>query len=97
MRYGLMQEREEEKRQSNLVSALELMTDKNFPTDLKDEVIKGSTEIDLVRSGLEEKMREGYNIMHEKFHSNKKIKDLRTAGMVIAIRKIADAYSYLGI
>ena len=97
MRYGLMQEREEEKRQSNLVSALELMTDKNFPTDLKDEVIKGSTEIDLVRSGLEEKMREGYSNIHEKFHSSKKIKDLRTAGMVIAIRKIADAYSYLGI
>ena len=92
-----MQEREEEKRQSSLVAALELMTDKNFPTDFKDEVIKGSTEIDLVRSGLEEKMRAGYSIMHEKLHSNKKIKDLRTAGMVIAIRKIADAYSYLGI
>ena len=97
MRYGLMQEREEEKRQSNLVSALEAMTDKDFPNDLRDEVIKGSTEIDLVRSGLEEKMREGYNNIYEKFHSSKKIKDLRTAGMVIAIRKIADAYSYLGI
>jgi len=97
MRYGLMQEREEEKRQSSLVSALELMTDKSFPNDLKDKVIKGSTEIDLVRSGLEEKMSEGYSNINEKFHSNKKIKDLRTAGMVIAIKKIADAYSYLGI
>ena len=97
MRYGLMQEREEEKRQSNLVSALEAMTDKDFPNDLRDEVIKGSTEIDLVRSGLEEKMREGYSNIYEKFHSSKKIKDLRTAGMVIAIKKIADAYSYLGI
>jgi glutamate dehydrogenase (NAD(P)+) len=97
MRYGLMQEREEAKRQSNLVSALEAMTDQDFPNDLKDEVIKGSTEIDLVRSGLEEKMSEGYSNINEKFHSNKKIKDLRTAGMVIAIKKIADAYSYLGI
>ena len=97
MRYGLMQQREEVKRQSNLVSALEAMTDQDFPNDLKDEVIKGSTEIDLVRSGLEEKMSEGYSNINEKFHSNKKIKDLRTAGMVIAIKKIADAYSYLGI
>ena len=97
MRYGLMQQREEVKRQSNLVSALEAMIDQDFPNDLKDEVIKGSTEIDLVRSGLEEKMSEGYSNINEKFHSNKKIKDLRTAGMVIAIKKIADAYSYLGI
>ena len=97
MRYGLMQEREEEKKQSQLVDALELMTGNNFPKHLRTEVVKGSTEIDLVRSGLEEKMREGYKKIHEKYHSDKKIKDFRTAAMVIAVKKIADAYKYLGI
>jgi len=97
MRYGLMQEREEEKKQSQLVDALELMTGNNFPKHLRTEVVKGSTEIDLVRSGLEEKMREGYKKIHEKYHSDKKIKDFRTAAMVIAIKKIAEAYKYLGI
>ncbi|MDC0186269.1 glutamate dehydrogenase, partial [Gammaproteobacteria bacterium] len=97
MRYGLMQEREDEKKQMQLVNALELMTGKNFPDDLKTDVVKGSTEIDLVRSGLEEKMREGYKNIHEKYHSDKKIKDFRTAAMVIAIKKIADAYRYMGI
>ena len=97
MRYGLMQEREDEKKQKQLVNALELMTGKNFPDDLRTDVVKGSTEIDLVRSGLEEKMREGYKKIHEKYHSNKKIKDFRTAAMVIAIKKIADAYRYMGI
>ncbi len=97
MRYGLMQEREDEKKQMQLVNALELMTGKNFPDDLRTDVVKGSTEIDLVRSGLEEKMREGYKNIHEKYHSDKKIKDFRTAAMVIAIKKIADAYRYMGI
>ena len=97
IRYGMMQEREEEKRQANLISALEVMTEKDIPEKLKSEIIKGSTEIDLVRSGLEEKMSETFELIHEKFHSDKKIKDYRTAALMISVKKIADAYSYLGI
>ena len=93
----MMQEREEEKRQANLISALEVMTEKDIPEKLKSEIIKGSTEIDLVRSGLEEKMSETFELIHEKFHSDKKIKDYRTAALMISVKKIADAYSYLGI
>ncbi len=97
IRYGMMQEREEEKRQANIISALETMTEKNIPEELKTEIAKGSTEIDLVRSGLEEKMSETFELIHEKFHSDKKVKDLRTAALMISVKKIADAYSYLGI
>ena len=92
-----MQEREEEKRQANIISALESMTEKNIPEELKTEIAKGSTEIDLVRSGLEEKMSETFELIHEKFHSDKKVKDIRTAALMISVKKIADAYSYLGI
>ena len=97
MRYGLMQEREVEKRSENLVNTLEAMTSSTFPSDFKDDYIKGSSEIDLVRSGLEEKMRQGYQSIHEAYHSDKKIKDFRTAAMVIAVRKVSEAYNYLGI
>ena len=97
MRYGLMQEREVEKRSENLVNTLEAMTNSTFPSDFKDDYIKGSSEIDLVRSGLEEKMRQGYQSIHEVYHSDKKIKDFRTAAMVIAVRKVSEAYNYLGI
>ena len=97
MRYGLMQEREVEKRSENLVNTLEAMTSSTFPSDFKDDYIKGSSEIDLVRSGLEEKMRQGYQSIHEVYHSDKKIKDFRTAAMVIAVRKVSEAYNFLGI
>ena len=97
IRYGMMQEREEEKRQANLISAIEEMTGYNIPEKLKSEIVKGSTEIDLIRSGLEEKMSETFELIHEKYHSDKKIKDFRTAALMISVKKIADAYSYLGI
>ncbi|MBT3993639.1 MAG: Glu/Leu/Phe/Val dehydrogenase [Gammaproteobacteria bacterium] len=97
MRYGLMNQRDQENRQSIMVNALETMIEKNFPIELKEEIIKGSTEIDLVRSGLEETMSSGYYQIHEKFHSDKRIDNLRTAAMMIAIQKVADSYDYLGI
>jgi glutamate dehydrogenase (NAD(P)+) len=97
MRYGLMQRREQERRQSALISGIEEMTDKDFPINLKDLIINGATEIDLVRSGLEGIMREGYQRMSRKFHSDNRIRDFRTAAMVLAIKRIADAYYFLGI
>ena len=97
MRYGLMQQREQERRQSALISGIEEMTDKDFPINLKGLIINGATEIDLVRSGLEGIMREGYQRMSGKWHSDNRIGDLRTAAMVLAIKRIADAYYFLGI
>ena len=73
------------------------MTDKDFPINLKGLIINGATEIDLVRSGLEGIMREGYQRMSRKWHADKRIGDLRTAAMVLAIKRIADAYYFLGI
>ena len=43
MRYGLMQQREEVKRQSNLVSALEAMTDQDFPNDLNRSTLRSAS------------------------------------------------------
>ena len=97
MRFGLMQRQEQERRNSALISGFEEMTGKNFPLQSKEIVVNGATEIDLVRSGLEGIMREGYKKISRKLHSDKRISDLRTAAMVIAIKRIADSYYFLGI
>ena len=97
MRYGLMQRRETERRQTALVDGLEEMMDRDFPVNLKEIIVNGATEIDLVRSGLEETMRNGYKKISRKWHADKRIHDLRTAAMVIAIKRIADSYYFLGI
>ena len=58
----------------------------------KADLIKGPDEITLVRSGLEDTMREAYQEIKEMHHSNPKIHDRRTAAFASAIRKIADIY-----
>jgi glutamate dehydrogenase (NAD(P)+) len=97
MRFGLMQRQEQERRNSALISGFEEMTGKNFPLQSKEIVTNGATEIDLVRSGLEGIMCEGYKKISRKLHSDKRIGDLRTAAMMIAIKRIADSYYFLGI
>ncbi|WP_204283633.1 hypothetical protein, partial [Klebsiella pneumoniae] len=73
-----------------ITHALEAMTERSFPTDIRDEFLEGGAEIDLVRSGLEDVMRSAYeNIATVKRAG--KMKTMRTAAYVIAIRKIADA------
>ena len=68
-----------------------------FPDDLKARVMQGPTELSLVRSGLDDTMRTGYKAMSDRFHSDKRIKSLRMASMVIAIERIAESYVSLGI
>ena len=59
--------------------------------------MQGPTELSLVRSGLDDTMRTGYKAMSDRFHSDKRIKSLRMASMVIAIERIAQSYVSLGI
>ncbi len=94
--FGLMERRRRERRNMQITHALEAMTERSFPTDIRDEFLEGGAEIDLVRSGLEDVMRSAYeNIATVKRAG--KMKTMRTAAYVIAIRKIADAYQAIGI
>jgi glutamate dehydrogenase (NAD(P)+) len=58
---------------------------------------RGADEIDLVRSGLEGTMVDSYREIREAMTKNKKIKDLRTAAMAVAISKVAKSYETLGV
>ena len=60
-------------------------------------LVKGDSEIDLVRSGLEDTMRNSYKIISDVWNSDDKIADLRTAAMMVAIKRVAQSYTSLGI
>ncbi|RUM24204.1 Glu/Leu/Phe/Val dehydrogenase [Rhizobium vallis] len=95
--FGLMERRRRERRNLQITYAMEAMTQSQFPEDLRDEFLEGGAEIDLVRSGLEDVMRNAYDKIAEKKRSSPSITTFRTAAYVIAISKIAEAYKAIGI
>ena len=96
MAFGLM-ERRRQHEALTLAAAVEKMTGLKFPRADFESVLAGGREIDLVRSGLEEKMRTAYCEMSELWNGDKGIDDLRTAAYVIALRRIAARYEAVGI
>jgi glutamate dehydrogenase (NAD(P)+) len=97
IRFGRMQRRQLESQFESLIQGIEKLQEKSFPPDLRDSVLSGATEINLVRSGLEDTMREGYNAITTLWNQNKNIPDLRTAAMMIAVDRIAKSYISIGI
>ena len=97
IRFGRLQRRQEERKTNLMVDAIEQMVGKTFPQNVIDELVAGPTELDLVRSGLDDTMRAGYRVISEKWHSDERIPDLRTAAMMISLERIMDSYNSLGI
>ena len=97
MPFGLMERRRRERRNLHITNALEAMTGRNFPLDIRDEFLEGGAEIDLVRSGLEDIMRSAYDNIARLKRSNPQIRTFRNAAYVRAIGKIADAYQAIGV
>ena len=79
------------------IEGIENMTGKIFPADFKLKSIEGSSEIDLVRSGLEDTMLETYKVISDVWNKHSEIPDLRTAAMIVAVKRIAQSYNSLGI
>ena len=65
---------------------------KPLPETQRHDLVRGADELDLVRSGLDDTMRQAYNELREVFLSHDKVHDLRTAAYVVAIEKIAQSY-----
>lgn len=97
MSFGLMERRWQERQNAHLTNAIETMTQKQFPKDSGIDFLSGSREIDLVRSGLDEIMREAYQHMSAKLNNQHDIKDFRTSAYTIAVQRIAEAYEAIGI
>ena len=97
IRFGRLQRRAQENQLSSLISGIESITREKFSDEFKKEIVKGDSELDLVRSGLEDTMRTTYDVISDLWNSDTNIPDLRTAAMMVSIRRIASTYSSLGI
>jgi glutamate dehydrogenase (NAD(P)+) len=97
IRFGRMARRLDEYRGQRIVEALEAMTGKTVPDNLRREITIDSDELALVRSGLDDTMRLAYQEISEAYHSQQKITDFRTAAFYVALRKIIQTYLEMGI
>ncbi len=97
IRFGRLQRRAQENQLSSLINGIESMTKEKFSDEFKKEIVKGDSELDLVRSGLEDTMRTTYDVISARWNSDKSIPDLRTAAMMVSISRVASTYSTLGI
>lgn len=95
--FGLMERRRRERHNSQLTAAIESMTGEDFPSHMKDEFLDGGSELDLVRSGLDDVIRAAYDRMAKVIKENPDVKDLRTAAYLVALGQIADAYKAIGV
>ncbi len=97
IRFGRMQRRQQESQFESLISGVESMTGKHFPETDRRAVLSGATEINLVRSGLEDTMRGAYSAISKTWNDKDNVPDLRTAAMMIAVERIAHSYISIGI
>ena len=97
IRFGRLQRRAQENQLSSLIVGIENLVNSKFPNEFRDEIVKGDSELDLVRSGLEDTMRSTYKIISEVWNADSNISDLRTAAMMVAIKRVAQSYTSLGI
>lgn len=96
IRFGRIQKRYDEGKNKQLIQAIEGSGHK-VPQSLKDKICQGSEEIDLVRSGLDDTMRQAWQSIRERFLTNDGIHSYRIAAMSLAIEKIHNSYRTMGV
>ncbi len=96
MRFGRMEKRRKEYENASLISIIENSTGSRVSSKTKDILKQGPTEIDLVRSGLEDMMAEAYENMSEIWNEND-YPSLRTTAYIYSIKKLVEAYKSIGI
>ena len=97
VRFGRMEKRFDENTNKLFMDEIERMTGKQMNNRDRKLLLHGAGEEDLVNSGLEDTMITAYHEIRERWKSNPKIKDMRTAAFVVAVDKVASSYTTLGI
>ena len=92
VKFGRMDRRFAEAQSQKIIELMERALGKNLDQNAKEQLLEGPNEINLVRSGLDDTMRESYNEVREQHLNNPMIHDRRTAAYALSIRKIADIY-----
>jgi len=97
VRFGRMDKRLRQNARNKMINVIEAATGKTIDSSSRQFADEGPSEVDIVRSGLEETMISAYRDIHKVWRENEAVKDLRTAAFVVAIEKIAASYMGLGI
>jgi len=84
-------------RGAHMLQILETMTGKQSEEWMQKELVQGANELDLVRSGLDDTMRNSYQQLKEAYNSDDNINDFRTASYVVAIQKLVRSYIDIGV
>lgn len=96
-RFGRLENRFQHNAFDKLVDFVEKTTSKKVTDKERDFLTQGGTELELVKSGLEDTMVNSYQQIRDTFISNDKITDIRTAAFVCSLKKIASDYVSMGI
>ena len=97
MRFGRLSRRLDIQRNRHIVELIETTTGKPVPEALKAPLLRGTEELDLVRSGLEDTMRDAYGAIRETLVASEAIDDLRTAAYAVALEKVVRSYREMGL
>jgi glutamate dehydrogenase (NAD(P)+) len=97
VRFGRMGRRYEESAFVRMLRAVETATGHAFSDAERQAIARGADEIDLVNSGLEDTMVNAYHELRETWKRDPRVPDLRTAGFLAAVTKVATSYLELGI
>jgi glutamate dehydrogenase (NAD(P)+) len=97
VRFGRMERRYEEAQGQAILDVLEQALGKPVEGEARDSLLTGPDELTLVRSGLDDTMREAYGEIREVHLSNDKINDRRTAAFALSIKKIAAIYESMNL
>ena len=102
IRFGRMQRRQEESRHQLVVDELERLSREpgvgwTLSPDFKGKYLRGAGELELVRSGLDDTMRNAYQSMCQVWYERDDVADLRTAAYLVSIERVASSYRAKGL
>jgi glutamate dehydrogenase (NAD(P)+) len=92
MRFGRMHRRMMEARSQSALEVMEHIHGGPIPEHLARGMRKEGDELNLVRSGLDDTMRQAHREIREIWRSREDVPDLRTAAYMVAIQKVAKYY-----
>ncbi len=92
IRFGRMERRMVETRTEAALDIFHAMLGRPVPENLANGLRREADELNLVRSGLDDTMRQAYQAIREVWRSRDDVPDLRTAAFMLALDKVALYY-----
>ena len=91
-----MRKRFEEDRETHIVDAIEKSSGRSIPKFLREKIVHGASELDYVRSGLEDAMRNAFIDICEIKNKNKTL-SYRDSTYILALKRLEKTHLDLGL